>query len=118
MVAQYEWVLLFYRLPREPSTPRIALWRSLRGLGVVQLADGVVTLPADGRTTEALELACGWRHPMSTLCVTRNRVFPAAAAARGSRQALHGGGARQGLEQSDPGRRCRAVAAAPLDDEQ
>ena len=29
MVAQHEWVLLVYRLPREPSTPRIALWRSL-----------------------------------------------------------------------------------------
>ena len=24
------WVLLAYRLPREPSTPRIALWRKLR----------------------------------------------------------------------------------------
>src|SRR4051794_9204915 len=26
------WVLLAYRLPREPSTPRIALWRKLRAL--------------------------------------------------------------------------------------
>src|SRR3954467_7692095 len=50
-----QWVLLAYRLPREPSTPRIALWRSLRRLGVVQLADGVVALPLDGRTKEQLE---------------------------------------------------------------
>ena len=55
MVVRHEWVLLLYRLPREPSTPRIALWRNLRRLGVVQLGDGVVALPVDARTTEALE---------------------------------------------------------------
>jgi ChrB-like protein len=49
------WVLLAYRLPREPSTPRIALWRKLKRLGVVQLTDGLVTLPLDSRTHEALE---------------------------------------------------------------
>ena len=50
-----EWVLLAYRLPREPSTPRIALWRRLRQLGVAQLLDGLVALPADSRTREQLE---------------------------------------------------------------
>lgn len=49
------WVLLAYRLPREPSTPRIALWRALRRLGAVQLSDGLVALPADSRTREQLE---------------------------------------------------------------
>ena len=49
------WVLLTYRLPREPSTPRIALWRQLRRLGVTQLGDGVVALPLDARTREQLE---------------------------------------------------------------
>lgn len=49
------WVLLAYRLPREPSTPRIALWRQLRRLGVAQLADGLVALPFDARTRERLE---------------------------------------------------------------
>lgn len=49
------WVLLAYRLPREPSTPRIALWRKLKRLGVVQLGDGLVGLPLDSRTREALE---------------------------------------------------------------
>jgi hypothetical protein len=48
-------VLLTYRLPRDPSTPRSAVWRKLRALGVAQLADGLVTLPADGRTREQLE---------------------------------------------------------------
>jgi ChrB-like protein len=50
-----EWVLLAYRLPREPSTPRITLWRKLRRLGAVQLVDGLVALPADPKTVEAFE---------------------------------------------------------------
>jgi hypothetical protein len=50
-----EWVLLAYRLPREPSTPRIALWRALRRLGAAQLADGLAAVPADSRTREQLE---------------------------------------------------------------
>jgi len=48
-------VLLAYRLPREPSSPRIAVWRKLKRLGVAQLSDGLVALPADARTREALE---------------------------------------------------------------
>jgi hypothetical protein len=50
-----EWVLLAYRLPREPSTPRSTVWRKLKRLGVAQLGDGLVALPADARTREALE---------------------------------------------------------------
>jgi len=50
-----EWVLLSYRLPREPSTPRTAVWRKLRRLGVAQISDGLVALPAGPRTREQLE---------------------------------------------------------------
>jgi len=49
------WVFLAYRLPREPSTPRITVWRKLRRLGVAQVVDGLVALPLDARTREQLE---------------------------------------------------------------
>ncbi len=48
-------MLLTYRLPRDPSTPRASVWRKLRRLGVAQLADGLVALPEDARTREQLE---------------------------------------------------------------
>jgi Protein ChrB, N-terminal len=50
-----QWVLLAYRLPRVPSTPRSTIWRKLKRLGVAQISDGLVALPADARTREALE---------------------------------------------------------------
>ena len=55
VASSFEWVLLAYRLPREPSTPRITVWRKLKRLGVAQLLDGLVALPADARTREQLE---------------------------------------------------------------
>jgi len=50
-----DWVLLAYRLPRVPSTPRSAVWRKLKRLGVAWIADGLVAVPADPRTREQLE---------------------------------------------------------------
>ena len=51
----FEWVMLAYRLPREPSTRRIAVWRKLNRLGVAHLVDSLVALPADAHTKEQLE---------------------------------------------------------------
>jgi hypothetical protein len=48
-------VLLSYRLPREPSTPRIGVWRKLERLGAARLGDGLVALPADTRTREQFD---------------------------------------------------------------
>jgi hypothetical protein len=50
------WVLLAYRMPREPSTPRIAVWRKLRRLGVAQIVDGLVAVPESVANAEQL----GW----------------------------------------------------------
>lgn len=55
MSDRLEWVLLAYRLPREPSTPRITLWRKMHRLGALRVLDGLVALPSDARTREQLE---------------------------------------------------------------
>jgi hypothetical protein len=47
--------LLVYRLPREPSRHRVAVWRKLRDLSALYLQDGVVALPEDAATREQLE---------------------------------------------------------------
>lgn len=49
------WVFLSYRLPREPSAPRLAIWRKVKRLGAAQLLDGLVALPLDSRNREQLE---------------------------------------------------------------
>lgn len=49
------WVLLVYRLPREPSRHRVAVWRKLKDLGALYLQDGVAALPEDAVTREQLE---------------------------------------------------------------
>lgn len=46
-------------MPREPSTPRIAVWRQLRDLGVAKIGDGLVALPATPRNTERLQWIAG-----------------------------------------------------------
>ncbi|SDT80241.1 Chromate resistance protein ChrB [Actinoplanes derwentensis] len=50
-----QWALLSYRIPREPSQPRIAVWRKLERLGVARLGDGLIALPAGDRTREQLD---------------------------------------------------------------
>ena len=54
-----QWVLLVYRIPREPSTPRIAVWRRIRRLGAAQVLDGLVALPLDSRNREQFEWLAG-----------------------------------------------------------
>jgi CRISPR/Cas system-associated endoribonuclease Cas2 len=39
------WLLLTYKVPTEPATRRVALWRRLKGLGAVYLQNGVCLLP-------------------------------------------------------------------------
>lgn len=94
-----EWVLLTYRMPREPSTPRSAVWRQLRRLGVAQLSDGLVGLPADARTREQLEWIANevraadgtagvWLARPASLAQERELASAMAAARAGEYQAL------------------------------
>lgn len=39
------WLLLTYKVPPDPATKRIALWRRLKGMGAVYLQNGVCLLP-------------------------------------------------------------------------
>lgn len=39
------WLLLTYKVPPEPATKRVALWRRVKGLGAVYLQNGVCLLP-------------------------------------------------------------------------
>ena len=47
-----EWLLLLYSIPREPTAPRVAVWRKLKRLGALLLHDAAWVLPADERTRE------------------------------------------------------------------
>jgi hypothetical protein len=54
-MAGIPWVALSYHLPREPSRPRLAVWRRLKRLGATLLHDAVWLLPSDAKTREAFE---------------------------------------------------------------
>lgn len=49
------WLLLSYRLPREPTRLRLAVWRRLKRVGAVPLHGAVWTVPLAVETREAFE---------------------------------------------------------------
>ena len=49
------WVLLVYRIPREPTSSRAAVWRKLKRLGALLLHDAVWVLPATPWTREQFQ---------------------------------------------------------------
>src|ERR1700694_4427788 len=50
--AVQRWVLMHYKLPPEPSAPRVLIWRKLKRLGALLLQDAVWVLPATPSTRE------------------------------------------------------------------
>jgi len=50
-----DWLLLIYRIPREPTAARVYVWRKLKQLGAVAMQDAVWVLPATPRTREQLQ---------------------------------------------------------------
>jgi hypothetical protein len=55
-VQKQTWALLVYTMPREPTAPRVAVWRKLKKLGALRLHDAAWALPA----TEALLEQVRW----------------------------------------------------------
>lgn len=52
MAERRTWLLLAHKLPREPSSGRVGVWRKLKKLGAIALQDAVWVLPS---TPQALE---------------------------------------------------------------
>src|SRR5262245_27350136 len=50
-----EWLLLIYRIPRQPSAGRVFVWRKLNQLGAIALQDAVWVLPSTPRTREQFQ---------------------------------------------------------------
>jgi hypothetical protein len=46
------WLLLIYRIPRQPTAGRVFVWRKLKQLGAIALQDAVWVLPRTSRTQE------------------------------------------------------------------
>jgi hypothetical protein len=49
------WMLLTYRVPREPSVLRVGIWRKLKRLGALLVLDAVWALPATPRCAEQFQ---------------------------------------------------------------
>lgn len=49
------WLVLVYKIPREPTAGRVYIWRKLKQLGAALLQDAVWVLPASPRTQEQFQ---------------------------------------------------------------
>src|SRR4051812_28750498 len=50
-----QWLLLHYKIPREPTSSRVYVWRKLKRLGAVLLHDAIWVLPDSPRTREQFQ---------------------------------------------------------------
>ena len=46
------WIVLTYKVPREPTANRVYVWRKLKQLGAIALQDAAWVLPATPKTQE------------------------------------------------------------------
>jgi hypothetical protein len=49
------WLLLIYRIPRQPTAGRVFVWRKLKQLGAIALQDAAWVLPNSPRTQEQFQ---------------------------------------------------------------
>jgi DNA-binding transcriptional regulator PaaX len=52
---ELSWILLVYKIPREPTSSRAMIWRKLKRLGAILLHDAVWVLPATSWTQEQMQ---------------------------------------------------------------
>jgi hypothetical protein len=50
-----DWLLLTYKIPREPTAGRVYVWRKLKQLGAISIHDAVWVLPSTPRTREQFQ---------------------------------------------------------------
>ena len=50
-----KWLLLAYKVQREPSANRVYVWRQMKQLGAIALQDAVWVLPETPRTREQFQ---------------------------------------------------------------
>ena len=50
-----KWIFLIYKIPREPSSKRVYIWRKLKKLGAAALQDAVFTLPFSEKNLEQFQ---------------------------------------------------------------
>ncbi len=55
MNKEHNWLLLIYKIPREPTAGRVSVWRKLKQLGAIALQDAVWVLPETPRTREQFQ---------------------------------------------------------------
>ena len=55
-MAQVSWILLVYKLPPDPASKRVSVWRRLKGMGAIYLQNGVCVLPRSDDTVRRLKM--------------------------------------------------------------
>lgn len=50
-----KWLILVYKIPREPTAGRVFVWRKLKQFGAIALQDAVWVLPKTARTSEQFQ---------------------------------------------------------------
>jgi hypothetical protein len=51
----HTWVLIHYKVPTEPTSLRVYIWRKLKRLGAILCFDAVWALPSTPRTQEQFQ---------------------------------------------------------------
>ena len=52
---EHRWIAISYALPREPSRPRVAIWRKLKKIGAVNMQQSLWVLPASDESRAFLD---------------------------------------------------------------